>query len=98
MSEQSIQSMQVWIVDDQDPNVLVLEKILQRAGYKNLRSFRDSREVLPAFVSSPPDLLVLDLNMPRLDGVAVMKQIGPHIRAQDFFPILALTADALPGM
>jgi putative two-component system response regulator len=97
MSEHSIQSMQIWIADDQDPNVLVLEKILQRADYKNLRSFRDSREVLPAFLSGQPDILLLDLKMPHLDGLAVMKQIGPHIRPHDFFPILVLIGDALPG-
>lgn len=95
MRDQSVLRMEIWIVDDQEANVRLLEKILQRAGYTRLRGFRDPREVLPAFLAGQPDLILLDLNMPNLDGIAVMKQLSPHIWPQDYMPILVLTADIL---
>src|ERR1035438_9980620 len=95
MRDKSILRMEIWLVDDQEANIRLLEKILQRAGYTRLRSFRDPREVLPAFQASQLDLILLDLNMPHLDGIAVMKQLAPHIWPQDYMPILVLTADIL---
>ncbi|MDQ3929750.1 MAG: response regulator, partial [Chloroflexota bacterium] len=61
----------ILIVDDQEANVLLLTNILKRAGYKNLTSVTDAREVLPLYVSERPDLLLLDLMMPYIDGFGV---------------------------
>ena len=97
MRDSSILKMEVWIVDDQEANVRLLEKMLTRAGYTRLRCFRDPREVLPAFLEGQPDLILLDLNMPHIDGLGVMKQLAPHIWPQDYMPILVLTADILPA-
>jgi putative two-component system response regulator len=87
----------ILIVDDQEANVRLLEKILGRAGYANLTSIRDPRQVLPWFIEQEPDLILLDLNMPHLDGFAVMRQLGPYIPEGEYVPILVLTADILPA-
>jgi len=87
----------ILIVDDQEANVRLLEKILKRAGYVNLISLQDSREVLASFIEHQPDLILLDLNMPNIDGFEVMKQLGSHIPEGEFVPILVLTADILPA-
>jgi putative two-component system response regulator len=86
----------ILIVDDQPSNVMLLEGILQEQDFISYRSITDSREVLPAFIEYVPDLILLDLQMPYLDGFAVMKQLLACIAADDFLPILVLTADITP--
>jgi putative two-component system response regulator len=97
MPDDTYKIADILIVDDQDANVRLLEKILKRAGYANLRSIRDSRQVLESFMQCQPDLILLDLNMPHLDGISVMKQLAPHIPQGTYLPILVLTADILPA-
>src|SRR5438132_1427542 len=85
----------ILIVDDQESNVRLLERILTPAGYTNVKSLRDSRLVLELYREFQPDLLLLDLHMPHLDGLAVMRQLAPLIAADTYVPILVLTADVL---
>jgi len=86
----------ILIVDDQEQNVRLLERLLQHAGYTMLESSTDSRLVLPLFSEFQPDLILLDLTMPHLDGFGVMRELAGHIAADDYLPILVLTADVTP--
>lgn len=86
-------SAKILIVDDQEANLLVLEKLLKKEGYENLRTLNDSRQTLAVFQEWQPDLLLLDLMMPHMDGFAVMEALKPLIPEGDYFPILVLTAD-----
>ena len=90
----SLSGARILIVDDQPANVRLLEKLLSRAGYTNMVSTTDPREAESLFVTRAPDIVVLDLNMPYLDGFAVMDRLRPHIPDQTYLPILVLTADA----
>jgi putative two-component system response regulator len=83
----------ILIVDDQEPNVLLLERILRGAGYPNIRSTTDARLALDLFSRFDPDLVLLDLMMPHLDGFEVMRRLQLHVPAGDYMPILILTAD-----
>jgi putative two-component system response regulator len=56
------------IVDDEPANVRLMQRILERAGYTDLRTTSDSREAIPLFREFAPDLILLDLHMPHLDG------------------------------
>lgn len=96
MSESLVKNARILIVDDQAANIRLIERILQPAGYTNLRSIQDPREVVGLFLEFHPDLILLDLHMPHLDGFGVMGQLAPYIPAGDFIPILVLTADILP--
>jgi putative two-component system response regulator len=96
MWDATLKNAQILIVDDQEANVRLLERILQKAGYANLRSTTDPREVLSLYGDSPPDLILLDLKMPHLDGLGVMKQLAPQIPPGTYLPILVLTADITP--
>jgi putative two-component system response regulator len=89
-------SARVLIVDDQPVNVRVLVRMLEGEGYSNLESTTDPRDVLDLFKSFRPDLILLDLLMPHLDGVAVMGLLEPHIPQSSYLPILVLTADTTP--
>jgi two-component system, NtrC family, C4-dicarboxylate transport response regulator DctD len=81
----------ILIVDDEPNNVALLEQTLQGVGYSSLRSTMDPREVCDIYKEFKPDLILLDLNMPHMDGFQVMqklKEIDPSSSAS----ILVLTA------
>jgi signal transduction histidine kinase len=93
MLEETLKRAKILIVDDQESNVRLLERLLQQAGYTTLQSTTDSRLVLPLFTEFRPDLILLDLMMPYLDGFAVMRALEVHIPAEDYLPILVLSAN-----
>jgi putative two-component system response regulator len=72
-----------------------LEKVLRRAGYTNLVSITDSRQVLPMFKTDPPDIVLLDLAVPHIDGFGVMHQLQDWILSsrRNYLPVLVLTSD-----
>ncbi|GAC1431010.1 MAG: response regulator [Chloroflexota bacterium] len=96
MLDETLLNARVLIVDDQDANVLLLTRILTQMGFTNLISTTDPREVVPLFTAEPPDLLLLDLHMPHLDGFGVLEQIRPLIPVTAYLPIVVLTADVTP--
>lgn len=85
----------VLIVDDQAANVKLLKKLLKRIGYTKVEGITDPRRVLPIFLSNPPDIILLDLNMPGLDGFGVMQELEQWIDGSEdtYLPVLVLTAD-----
>jgi putative nucleotidyltransferase with HDIG domain len=86
----------ILIVDDQPSNILLLEGILEDQDYNSVRSLTDSRQALPVFLEYQPDLILLDLQMPYLNGFEVMKQLRGRVPPGTFLPILVLTADITP--
>lgn len=86
----------ILIVDDEPANVRLLERILQREGFKDVESTNDPRQFLALYAAKKPDILLLDLHMPGLDGFAVMEQLRGRIPPNEFVPILVLTADITP--
>jgi len=93
MEEDALWAATILIVDDQAPNVRLLEYLLQAHGYLNVRTTTDSRQVLTLFRECAPDLVLLDLAMPHPDGFAVMEGLRPLMPPGAYVPILVLTAD-----
>jgi signal transduction histidine kinase/CheY-like chemotaxis protein len=87
----------ILIVDDEQANIDLLESFLEEDDYR-LFSTRDPRQVQELCRSVEPDLLLLDLHMPYLDGFAVMEQVLRLTPAETYFPILVLTADVSPAV
>ena len=81
----------IFLVDDEPVNLKLLEKLLTKQGYSQLVSISDSREVLSQYQQQRPDLILLDINMPYLDGFAVMEQLH-QLDDPLLPPILILTA------
>jgi putative two-component system response regulator len=96
MREDDLKGARILIVDDDRCNVELLESLLALSGYRHCTSTTEPRQVLPLFTELQPDLILLDLMMPHLDGFAVMRQLGPRIPEDAYLPILVLTADATP--
>ncbi len=81
----------VLIVDDQDSNVLLLERMLRGAGYGAISSTTDPCAVVELHREHRYDLILLDLQMPVLDGFAVMEQLK-ELDPDGYLPVLVITA------
>jgi CheY-like chemotaxis protein len=93
MIESSLKEARILIVDDRVANVALLSNILARIGYSAIRSTTDSRETLDLVTNFKPDLIILDLMMPFLNGFEVIQQLEAVNSRETFLPILVLTAD-----
>jgi putative two-component system response regulator len=82
----------ILVVDDERANTMLLERILQRGGYTNVRSTTDPTTVLAIIGEFRPDLLLLDLKMPHVDGFEILERLARSKHMQ--LPVLVLTADA----
>lgn len=81
----------IFAVDDNPHLLRLIEVILRKEGYSRLELISDPREVLPRYQRTRPDLVLLDLNMPYLDGYDVMKAINAlHEPVPP--PVIVLTA------
>ena len=81
------------VLDDEEANVRLLTRMLQRAGFQSVTGLTDPRE-LPALVAAqPPDLVITDLHMPDFDGFGVLDTLMPLIN-EERLPVLVVTGDA----
>lgn len=86
----------ILIIDDEEANVILLRRVLARAGYDDVRGITDPRSVATLVAEFEPNLLLLDLAMPHLDGFAVMELLRGSIPEHAQPSILVLTADVTP--
>lgn len=94
---ENVNSSRILIVDDQEANVRLLEMILSVAGFLEHADTTDPRQVMPLYESYQPDLILLDLQMPHMDGYAVMEQLTAALPPDTYLPILVLTGDISPA-
>ena len=71
--------MRILIVDDQPAQVALLEKLLRREGYVHVHGITDPAEVPELCQRRTPDLLLLDLHMPGLDGLELLARLAPPV-------------------
>jgi len=91
ISMAEIQAASILIVDDQESNVRLLLRLLTEAGYTNLSSTMDSREVQALHGRVRYDLILLDLQMPEMDGFDVMGRLKADV-SEAYLPVIVLTA------
>jgi PleD family two-component response regulator len=85
--------MKLLIIDDEPANVALAEEMLAESGYSRVRSVTDSRKALDVCAEFEPDLILLDLMMPHVDGFSILQNL--QSRATDHFvPVIVLTADS----
>lgn len=92
LDEKTIKEAKILIVDDQPANVTLIEKMLDLDGYINVISTTDPTQVESIYMDQNSDLVLLDLNMPVMDGYQVLakiREVDP-----DYPPIIVLTAQS----
>ena len=82
----------ILIIDDEPANVEMLRRMLERSGLSRIQTTSDPREATRLYVEFRPDLILLDLHMPHLDGLEVMDALN-QIAEATYLPILVLTGD-----
>jgi EAL domain-containing protein (putative c-di-GMP-specific phosphodiesterase class I)/DNA-binding response OmpR family regulator len=89
-----VSGSRIYIADDEAANRQLLEMTLARIGLTDVASFGDGAALLAAVERDEPDLILLDLRMPGLDGYQVLEALRVRRAHGTYVPILVLTADA----
>lgn len=82
----------VLVVDDNEANVRLLHTVLTRCGLTRVELVTDSRRALARYDELQPDLVLLDLHMPGLDGYALLPELAARAGGS-YLPVIVLTAD-----
>jgi len=88
-----LRRMKILIVDDEPANVALLKELLLEGGYSRIQSVTDARTALDTFATFQPDLVLLDLMMPHIDGFGILEALRSEYAVESFLPIVVLTAD-----
>ncbi len=94
LSASDILNASILIVDDQEPNVSLLEQLLSAAGYTCVASTMNPQQVCALHRKNHYDLILLDLQMPGMDGFQVIESLKTN-DADSYLPVIVLTAQ--PG-
>jgi putative two-component system response regulator len=93
MEQPDYKRARILIVDDHEPNVMLLERLLEVGDFTNVHSTSDSSQAISLCAELEPDLVLLDLHMPPPDGFEVLGQLEPWIRGSTRLPVIVLTGD-----
>ena len=91
MSEDALENARILVVDDEVSNLKLMERMLTGQGCQYVTTIADPREVAGKVENERFDLILLDLNMPHLDGYQVMEQVS-KLDVPVLPPIIVLTA------
>ena len=94
ITESEILTAAILIVDDQESNVILLDQLLSEAGYSCVTSTMKPQEVCALHRENRYDLILLDLQMPRMDGFQVLEELRLNATG-GYVPVIAITAQ--PG-
>jgi putative two-component system response regulator len=94
MDNNGFTSARILIVDDEEGNLTALSKVLRTAGYPNVTTTTDPIEFLALYRQQNPDLILLDLHMPKRSGLAMLEDLRGTIGPQTYLPILVVTGDS----
>jgi putative two-component system response regulator len=93
ISDPFLRRLKILIVDDETVNVALLEDMLRTSGYHRIQSVIDSRTALDVCAAFDPDLVLLDLMMPHVDGFTILESLRAGEGIETFLPVVVLTAD-----
>ncbi len=86
-----IRAARILVVDDNPDQLDLIELMLRKQGYLNVQLTDDPTTVATAYAAEPHDLILLDMEMPLMNGVQVMRQLKGELRGA-FMPVIVLTA------
>jgi putative two-component system response regulator len=92
-NEGGLRQLRILAVDDEESDLLLLRGSLERDGYTHVDITTDASRVPALFLELRPDLVLLDLHMPEMDGFELMDRLAPLTGRGNDVPFLVLTAD-----
>ncbi len=93
MDPKSILGAHIAVVDDEAANVELVRRLLEMEGYTEISCYTDPREFLDSCRILPPDLVLLDLMMPELNGFEVLERLRGSLDDFDYRPVMMITSD-----
>jgi PAS domain S-box-containing protein len=91
MTDRALAEARILVVDDEASIVRLFVRAIQSAGYTHVHGTTDPTEVPALLDSLAPDLVVMDLSMPGLDGFAVLEEISSRLSQNTFLPVLTVS-------
>ena len=95
MAEERLLEARILAADDEEANLRLMRRILERAGFRHFACTTDPREVPRLFAEVRPDLVMLDLHMPGMDGMEVIEALAPAL-GEGYLPVLMISGDLTP--
>jgi response regulator RpfG family c-di-GMP phosphodiesterase len=86
-----IHAARILVVDDNPDQLDLMELMLRKHGYTHVEVIEDPTKVAPSYAAAPYDLILLDMEMPVMNGVDVMRQLKGELKGA-FMPVIVLTA------
>ncbi len=83
----------IFVIDDNEHNLNLARQVLLFAGYSDIRILQDSRQAVDAIICDQPDLVLLDVHMPYMDGYEILERVHRRSKPGSFIPILMCTSD-----
>ncbi len=93
MAEAAFANARILVIDDEESNVKTLARVLRAAGYQRVSTTTDPTEFLSLYRQQHPDLILLDLHMPKRDGLQILEDLRSISGPQTYLPVLVITAD-----
>jgi putative two-component system response regulator len=90
----AIEDTHILIVDDQEPTLLLMARQLERAGFSHVTTASSGRVALAIMREDAPDVLVLDVHMPELDGIETLQSMFTDGPAQHAVSVIAVSGDS----
>lgn len=91
-----LEHARILAADDEEANLRLMRRVLERAGFTGFVSTTDPSQVLPLFQRERPDLVILDLHMPGMGGMEVIELLRPALDAEGWLPVLMVSGDLAP--
>ena len=93
--DENISKSRILIVEDDPDNVHLLELFFETSGFSNVHATSDARNVDALVAEIEPDVILLDLHMPHIDGLEVMRRIREVVPGHEI-PMIVLSGDISP--
>jgi CheY-like chemotaxis protein len=93
-AEQESRISRILIIDDHDESIRILQNVLQETGTYRVYSAHNGAEGIAQVARRRPDLVILDLRMPEMDGFQVIRELRSNPETATI-PVLVVTADTL---
>jgi putative two-component system response regulator len=91
---QSLSHSRILLIDDSSPNTRFIVRLLEMAGFSSVRTVSDSRLAQAEFTQFQPDIVLVDLHMPHVDGFQILSELRQAELEATFLPILIFTGDS----
>lgn len=83
----------ILVIDDEPANLALVQAVLAREGYAQIETVDAPHQAIERYLAFQPDIVLLDLMMPEIDGYALLDRLGRLAAPEDPVPIMVLTAD-----